>query len=81
MSREKIPQDTAVTGKGPQDMGGGEEADSRRAIEAVTGEELRGVAADELVSVAPNLGRRGPSPRSAVSNQDTHTSPEYSGSL
>ncbi len=66
MSREKIPQDTAVTRNIPQDMEGGEEADFRRVIGAVSGEGLRGVAADELVSVAPNLDRRGPSPCSPV---------------
>ncbi len=39
-------------------MEGGEEAGVRRVIGAVSGDGLRGVAADELVSVAPNLGRR-----------------------
>src|SRR5262247_852382 len=43
------------------------------------GDKLGFLPASSFVSVAPNLGRRGPSPRSAVSNQDT--SPEYSGSL
>ncbi len=57
-SREKIPQDVAVTRNIPQDMEGGEEAAVRRVIEAVSGGGLGGVAADELVSVAPNLGRR-----------------------
>ena len=37
MSRQKRPQDTAVRGKGPQDMEGGEEADFRRVIGAVSG--------------------------------------------
>ncbi len=47
-------------------MEGGEEAGVRRVIGAVSRDGLRGVAADELVSVAPNLGRRGPSRRPAV---------------
>ncbi len=66
MSREKRPRDTGVRGNGPQDMEGGEAAGVRRVIGAVSGDGLRGVAADELVSVAPNLGRRGPSRRPAV---------------
>jgi len=41
MSREKIPQDTAVRGKVPQDMEGGEEAGVRRVIVAVTGSTMR----------------------------------------
>ncbi len=63
MSTEKIPQDTAVRGKGRQDMERGEEARVRRIIGAVSGEGLRGVAADGIVSVAPNLARPGPSRR------------------
>ncbi len=47
-------------------MGGGEETGVRRVIDAVSGGGLRGVAVDELLSVAPNLGRRGPSPCSPV---------------
>ncbi len=80
MSKQKIPKDTAVTRNIPQDMEGGEEAGVRRVIGALTGYELRFVAADGIVSVAPNLGRRGPSPCSAVYNQDTHTCREHSGS-
>ncbi len=37
MSRQKRPQDTAVRGKVPQDMEGGEEEDVRRGIGAVSG--------------------------------------------
>jgi hypothetical protein len=38
---------------------------------------LKGVAADGIVSVAPYLGRRGPSRRPAAKNGDRHTSREY----
>ncbi len=37
VSREKIPQDTAVRGKVPQDMKGGEDAGVRRVIGAMSG--------------------------------------------
>ena len=66
MSRQKRLQDTAVTRNILQDMECGEEADFRRVRGAVSGDGLRGVAADELVSVAPNLGRQGASPCSPV---------------
>ncbi len=58
MSREKIPQDTAVTRNIPQDMEGGEAAGVRGIIGADSGEELRGVTADGIASVTPNLGRQ-----------------------
>src|SRR5262245_60415847 len=42
---------------------------------SLDGDKLGFLPASSFVSVTPNLGRRGPSPRSAVSNQDA--SPEY----
>jgi len=66
VSRQKRPRDTAVRGKGPQDMEGGESAGVRGVIGAVSGEERRCVAADGIASVTANLGRQGPSPCSFI---------------